>query len=54
MKIVFRVPATGSLKVRKAKKAAKNRPATSIAQRYMEVRLLRERVSEVQSRLDAR
>lgn len=54
MKIVYRVPVAGSAKSKKAKKTAKSRSAASIAERYMEVRRLRERISEVESRLDAR
>lgn len=54
MKTIYRSAATGREKSKKQKKAAKSRSAVSIAQRYMELRRLRERISEAESRLYAR
>jgi hypothetical protein len=50
MKSSYRFTITNREKSKKPKKAAKNPPAAaSIAQRYMELRRLRERISEAES-----
>ena len=54
MKTICRSNVTSHRKSKKQKKAAKTHSSTSIAERYMELRRLRERISEVESRLYAR
>jgi hypothetical protein len=54
MKTNFRLSITSHQKSKKQKKVPKNHSSTNIAQRYMELRRLRERVSEAESRLYAR
>jgi hypothetical protein len=54
MRTIYRVAVTGREKSKKQKKAAKSQSLSSIAQRYMELRRLRERISEAESRLYAR
>jgi hypothetical protein len=54
MRTTYRVAVTGRQKSKKQKKAAKSHSLSSIAQRYMELRRLRERIAEAESRLYAR
>lgn len=54
MKTVFRSSVTRRPQPRKQKKVAKTNPSPSIAERYMELCRLRERISEAESRLSAR
>jgi hypothetical protein len=54
MRTIYRVAVTGREKSKKQKKTAKSQSLSSIAQRYMELRRLRERISEAESRLYAR
>jgi hypothetical protein len=54
MTIIYRVAITTRGKSKKQKKIAKTSSSASIAQRYMELRRLRERISEAESRLYAR
>ena len=54
MRTADRAAITSREKSKKPKKAAKSRSLPTIAQRYMELRRLRERISEVESRLYAR
>ena len=50
MKTMYRVVVTTRNKSKKKNKAAKGHSQASIAQRYMEVRRLRERISEAEAR----
>ena len=50
MKKMLRVIVTSRTKSKKKRNAEKSDSSTSIAQRYMEVRRLRERISEAESR----
>ena len=54
MTTAYRAAITSREKPKKPKKVAKSRSSASIAQRYMELRRLRERISEAESRLSAR
>ena len=54
MKTNSRSSVIGRQKSKKQKKVAKTAPATSIAERYMELRRLRERLLEAESRLSTR
>jgi hypothetical protein len=54
MKSSYRIKTAGRHKPKKRGATAKPFPATSIAQRYMELRRLRERVSEVEAWRNAR
>jgi hypothetical protein len=54
MKTSYRFTFTGRRKSRKQKKVAKSIASASIAQRYMELRRLRERLSEAESRRNTR
>jgi len=55
MKTIYRSSITDRQKSKKPKKAAaKTHSSASIAERYMELRRLRERLSEAESRLYAR
>ena len=54
MKTDFRFSITGRQKSKKQKKVQKSHSSTNIAQRYLELRRLRERVSEAESRLYVR
>jgi outer membrane protein TolC len=54
MRTAYRAAITSREKSKKSQRAAKSRSSASIAQRYMELRRLRERVSEAESRLSAR
>ena len=49
-----RAAITSREKSKKPKKAAKSRSSATIAQRYMELRRLRERISKAESRLPVR
>jgi outer membrane protein TolC len=54
MRTNYRVAVTSREKSKKQKKAAKSQSLASIAQRYIELRRLRDRISEAESRLYAR
>lgn len=54
MKTTSRLNVTGRQKPKKQKKVAKIYSTASIAERYMELQRLRERISEVESRLYVR
>ena len=54
MKTMYRSNLTGRSKPKKPKKLVKTYSAASIAERYLELRLLRERISEAESRLYVR
>jgi hypothetical protein len=54
MKSSYRFTITNREKSKKPKKAAKNPSPASIAQRYMELRRLRERIFEAESWRSAR
>ena len=54
MKTEFKSSITARQKFKKQKKVPKSLSSANIAQRYMELRRLRERVSEAESRLHAR
>jgi len=51
MKTNYRFTVSNRQKSKKQKKVAKSRSSASIAERYMELRRLRERLSEAESRL---
>jgi len=50
MKAMYRVVVTNRTKSKKKNKTSKDHTPASIAQRYMEIRRLRERISEAESR----
>jgi hypothetical protein len=54
MKSGHRIITAGRRKPKKRKTPAKSFPSASIAQRYMELRSLRERISEVEAWRNAR
>ena len=54
MKTNSRSSVIGRQKSKKQKNVANTDPATSIAERYMELRRLRERLAQAESRLSAR
>jgi hypothetical protein len=54
MKTTYRFAVIDRQKSKKQKKTAKTISSASIAERYMELRRLRERLSEAESRLYAR
>jgi hypothetical protein len=54
MKTNSRSRVIGRRKSKKQKRVVKTDPAATIAERYMELRRLRERISEVEARLSTR
>ena len=54
MKTTYQSNVVGRQKSKKQKRATKTRSSASLAERYLELRRLRDRISEAESRLYAR